>query len=557
VVFGELRHATAREARGGESVIETPVLIAGGGPVGLMLARVLARLGTPAMVVEKSPTPTRHPKMDITNARSMELFRRFGLEDRLRAVAVPEANPFDVAWVTTLAGHELHRFRYMSPEAWRAHIRVHDDGSQPQVPPMRVSQVVIEPVLRAAVAEEPLIRTRYGVALEDLEQDGEGVTAVVRDDADGKTRCIRARYLVGCDGGSSRVRDCLGIPLEGTPAVMQRYMVHFRSQARHLLQRFGVTWHYQSAMGTLIAQDDHDTWTLQTRPDPGMAVGELDPHERLTAFAGAGFDYQVLVANPWTPHLLVAQRYAHGRVLLAGDAAHQYIPTGGYGMNTGIADAVDIGWKLAAVLQGFGGPALVASYDAERRPVGVRNREASGRHTGVRMAVAEVYRELLAGGGGADQVRRAEAGRRIAALGNAENESFGIELGYCYRGSPIVVQEPGVKAPEDPVHYSPTTVPGVRLPSVFLADGSQLYDRLGPWFTLLSLGSAPPAKWREAARRRGVPLATLALDEARLRHLFGADLILVRPDHHIAWRGEASAQAEPILARALGWESAA
>ena len=535
------------------------MLVAGGGPVGLTLARVLGQLGVHTLLVEREIHPTRHPKMDITNARSMELFRRYGLEQALRDVAVPEANCFDVSWITSLAGHELHRFRYRSPNEWRAHIGEHDDGSQPQVPPMRVSQVIIEPVLRAAVASVPLVTPRYGVALEDVAEDADGVTAVLRDVETGATEVVRCAYLAGCDGGGSRVRESLGIGNDGQHAVMQRYMIHFRSRARDILQPFGVTWHYQTSQGTLIAQDDDAIWTLQSRLDPGEPPEAINPDERLRRFAGRPFDYEILVANAWTPHLVVARSYGTGRVFLAGDAAHQYIPTGGYGMNTGIADAVDLGWKLAARIHGFGGPALLASYDAERRPVGVRNREASGRHTQVRMAIAGVYRDVLGETGARDPGLRAEAGRRITALGNAENESWGIELGYAYKGSPVVFPEPGATYSDDPLVYRPTTAPGVRLPSTYGRDGVALYDRLGPWFTLLSFAGQPDRAWRNAARHRGIPLDIVAIEDARLAPIYAADLVLVRPDQHIAWRGDADKSETPpdsILARATGWDTA-
>ena len=227
------------------------------------------------------------------------------------------------------------------------------------------------------------------------------------------------------------------------------------------------------------------------------------------------------MANPWTPHLLIAQRYVEGRVLLAGDAAHQYIPTGGYGMNTGIGDAVALGWKLAAVVKGFGGPGLLAAYDAERRPVGERNRQASGAHTQVRMQIARAYAEAETGGPldemslTGDQ-RRAGLSGRIAQLGNAENESWGIELGYAYPRSPIVCGETDAEISDDPVRYQPTTAPGARLPSVLLDDGTALFDRLGPWFTLLSFCAPPDADLVAAAARRGVPLATVRIDQPGL-----------------------------------------
>ena len=502
------------------SAKHVPVLIAGGGPVGMTLARTLALYGVRCLLVERNPATTRHPKMDITNGRSMELFRRLGVADKLRAVAVPEENNFDISWITSLAkeagGRELHRFRYPSVAAKRAEIRARNDGTQPREPAMRVSQVMIEPVLRDAIAGHPMVEARWGTAFEDLEQDETGVTVTLRTTETGTTEQVRCDFLAGCDGGTSAVRDKLGIALEGRAAVAHRYMIHFRSAARDLLQAFGIAWHYQTDKGTLIAQDDRDTWTLQTRVPQGVDAATLDPDALLGAWVGRPFAREILVANPWFTHLLLAERYQGGRVFLAGDAAHQYIPTGGYGMNTGIGDAVDLGWKLAATLRGFATPALLASYESERRPVGYRNRIAAERHTGVRLKIAELYRSK----------RDPEAlARAIAALGNAENESWGIEFGYRYDG-----------VEGDPVTYEPTTAPGARLPSVFLADGGALYDHLGPWFTLLRFGDADPSSLIDAAP---APLEIVNVAEPRLASIYGAKLVLVRPDTHVGWRGNA------------------
>lgn len=493
-----------------------PVLIAGGGPVGMTLARTLASFGVGCLVVERQPSTTRHPKMDITNGRSMELFRRIGLVDKLRTAAVPEENNFDVAWITTLAkekgGRELHRFRYPSVIEKRAEIRARNDGTQPREPAMRVSQVMIEPVLRDAIVDDLLVDARWGVAFEDFEPDETGVTCTLRVVETGATETVRCDYLAGCDGGSSIVREKLGIGLSGKANVAHRYMVHFRSEARDILQAFGVAWHYQSAMGTLIAQDDKEVWTLQMRMP---TEGNTDPNVVLDAWVGRGnFERKILVANPWFTNLLLADRYGQGRVFLAGDSAHQYIPTGGYGMNTGIGDAIDLGWKLAAAVKGYAGAGLLATYERERRPVGYRNRLASERHTDVRLKIAELYKNERDPGALA---------RGIAALGNAENESWGIEFGYRYDGV-----EP------DPVVYQPTTAPGARLPSVFLRDGSALYDRLGRWFTLLRFGDADPSPVIDAAP---VPVETVIVDDPSIAPIYEAKLVLVRPDTHVAWRG--------------------
>ncbi len=513
-------------------MIRIPVLIAGGGPVGMTLARTLSSFGVRCLLVERNPTTTRHPKMDITNGRSMELFRRLGVADKLRAVAVPEENNFDISWITSLAreqgGRELHRFRYPSVVEKRAEIRARNDGTQPREPAMRVSQVMIEPVLRDAILNDPLVDARWGVAFEDFQQDETGVTVTLRTMESGATETVRCDFLAGCDGGSSLVREKLGIGCEGRAAVAHRYMIHFRSDARDLLQAFGVAWHYQTDKGTLIAQDDRDTWTLQTRPPAGVDPEAIDPDPILDAWVGRPFAREILVANPWFTHLLLAERYQAGRVFLAGDAAHQYIPTGGYGMNTGIGDAVDLGWKLAAAVKGFAGPGLLASYERERRPVGYRNRLASERHTGVRLKIAELYQTE----------RDPDAlARGIAQLGNAENESWGIEFGYRYDG-----------VLGDPVIYAPTTAPGARLPSTFLADGSALYDRLGPWFTLLRLGDADPSPLIDTAP---VPLETVIVDDPAIAPIYEARLILVRPDTHVAWRGNACADGRAVWRQVL------
>jgi 2-polyprenyl-6-methoxyphenol hydroxylase-like FAD-dependent oxidoreductase len=332
-------------------------------------------------------------------------------------------------------------------------------------------------------------------------------------------------------------------------------MTHFRSNARDVLMPWGIAWHYQSLQGTLIAQNDRDVWTLQTRWPNDVPPAVIDPGALLRAFAGRDFGHEILVANSWTSHLVVAQSYQRGRVLLAGDAAHQYIPTGGYGMNTGIGDACDLGWKLAAVLHGFASPDLLAAYDAERRPIGVRNRDAAARHTKVRGEIAQILRADLTEPGPAGDAARADAGKHIATLGNAENESFGVELGYAYLDSPIVCTEPNAEVPGSALDYVPSTVPGVRLPSVLLGDGAPIYDRLGPWFTLLSCGIEPSAALLTAAGQQRMPLSVLRVDEGDLERVYGRGLILVRPDQHIAWRGRScddARTARAIIGRALG-----
>jgi 2-polyprenyl-6-methoxyphenol hydroxylase-like FAD-dependent oxidoreductase len=526
-----------------------PVLVVGGGPVGMTIALDLAERGIRSILIERNFTTTSHPKMDVTNGRSMELFRRVGLVDALRAVAVPEDHPFDVSWVTSLAGSELYRFRYPSVAQQRAKIRATNDGTQSREPAMRVSQVEIEPVLQNAIDKHPNVDARFGAEFMSLEETDDGIVSTVYDRHSERTYQIASMYLLGCDGGGSRVRDCVSIPLSGQSRVMPRFMTHFHSDERRLLQRWGVAWHYQSNYGTLIAQNDKDIWTLHSRFPSGHAQA-VDPSALLTYFAGEAFEHKILVANPWTPHLLVADEYFRGRVLLAGDAAHQYIPTGGYGMNTGIGDAFDMSWKLAAVLTGFGGPGLIGSYEMERRPVGLRNRAASSRHNDVRVAIASLYPDQWAAR------ELAEVAETIRGFGNAENESRGIEFGYVYSGSPIVAAEGSVDIDESFLSYRPTTTPGARLPSTFFSDGTALYDLLGPWFTLLSFDDADPTPFVDAARGLKLPLKVIRIDSSTLPPIYEADLVLVRPDQHVAWRGnkiEDVIEARQLVRKFWGW----
>ncbi len=546
---------------------QVAVLIAGGGPVGLTLALELEHHGIKAIVVERNPDTTRHPKMDITNSRSMELFRRLGVADELRKVAVPEDHPFDVSWVTTLAGWELARFAYPTVEQRRAQIRERNDGTQPLEPAMRVSQVVLEPALKGLLeSRAEHINVRFGWALASFTQDKDGVDAVIRRTATGETRIIHAQFLAGCDGAGSVVRNGLGIGLDEidlrrlvvrqlgigrvAPALIRAYLddrempmdgrvylVHFTSPDRELFERFGTAWHTQGPQGwTLIAQNDRDTWTMHMPLGAGADADAIDPKQFLFDRLGTEFDCEVIVANAWRPRLTVAKRYGRGRVWLAGDSAHQVVPTGGYGMNTGVGDAVGLGWALAAILQGWGTEGLLAAYEAERRPVAARNREASGRHFLVRMAIKTAYRKVIHSEGWAGEFSRRRLAREILDLGNLENEADGIEFGYRYDTSPVIWRESGIAPIQTMDAYTPSTWPGARPPSLFLKDGRAIFDLFGAGFTLLRFADIDVAPIVAAAADLGVPLDVVDLRDSHARHLYQRDLVLIRPDQHVAWR---------------------
>jgi len=547
---------------------EIPVLIAGGGPVGLVLALELEHRGIDAILVERNAHTTRHPKMDVTNGRSMEHFRRLGIAAEIRSHGVPSDHPMSVVWSTRAGEWELARFEYPSVDWGRDIIRYVNDGSLPLEPDLRISQVVLEPVLKGILEKRGShVQVRFGWGLENFDQDDEGVTATVRSTETGETETIRSRYMAGCDGAGSVTREGLGIALDDlsvrdlmratggawkalTGAVKgllrgQRppdgrvYMIHFKSQDRAFFERFGTSWHIQSPVGgTIISQNDVDTWTIHVPLSSGMDAEAIDPRQFLFERLGAEIDCEIIVANPWRPRLSLAKSYGEGRVWLAGDSAHQVIPTGGYGMNTGVGDAVDLGWKLAALLEGWGGPELLPSYEVERHHVGLRNRYASARHMSVRMRIGEAYTPLVHEDSPRGEQARRHLGARIQELGNLENEALGVEIGYRYDASPVVCQEGGSAPPYEMEQYVPSTWPGARLPSLFLADGSAVLDRLGRGFTLLRLADRDTTSLERAAAERGVPLEVVDVRDARARALYERDLVLVRPDQHVAWRGD-------------------
>lgn len=573
----------------GPTAEQVPVLIAGGGPVGLTLALALARQGVAAVLVERNPSTTTHPKMDITNGRSMELFRHLGVADELRRVAVPEDHPFDVSWVTDLNGWELARFRYPTVAQRRALIRDRNDGTMTLEPAMRVSQALLEPALKDILETRvPHVDVRYGWGLQTFQQDESGVDAVIHHSATGATRTVRAQFLAGCDGARSVVRKGLGIGLDEidlrrlavrelglrrlapaalraylddreTPMDGRVYLVHFTSPNLALFERFGTTWHTQSPKGwTLISQNDRDTWTMHSLLGAGVDADAIDPKRLLFAKLGIEFDCDIVCANEWRPRLSLADSYGTGRVWLAGDSAHQVVPAGGYGMNTGVGDAVGLGWALAAIVQGWGDSRLLDAYEAERRSVAVRNRTASARHTLVRLAIKTAYRKAIHSEGWNGERSRRRLGRQILDLGNLENEADGIEFGYRYDRSPVICHE-SQAAPADHMHsYLPGTRPGARAPSVFLEDGQAIFDLLGHGFSLLRFGDLDVDAFTAAAAERGMPLKIVDVHDDRARALYERDLVLIRPDQHVAWRGDAvPGQPGAVLDRVRGASSAA
>ncbi|MBT3991473.1 MAG: FAD-monooxygenase [Rhodospirillaceae bacterium] len=520
---------------------DTTVLIVGGGPVGLTLSLVFAKYGVDCIVIERNASTTQHPKMDITNGRSMELFKRLGVAEKINQTAVPGDICHDVGWVSSLSGHQIYRFNYPGPDEARALYQKLNDGSQPMEPAVRISQILVEPLLRDEALASPHIDMRYGWKFIELAQDEDGVTAQIENTETGEKRQIRSQYLAGCDGGNSRVRRELGIGLSGAAKIRRRYSIHFRSDDKEIFEPWGPAWHYQSPVhGTLVNQDGKERYTLHSFLTEDEDEATVDPYDKVRPFVGQDFHFELMQAINWDNNLLVADRYRDRRVFLAGDSTHQYIPTGGYGMNTGVGDAYDLGWKLSAYINGWGGAGLLSAIEEERRPVALRNCDEAKRHTHARLAVGEVWPEDIEKDGPEGDNLRAELATKISEIGNAENESLGVELGYSYAGSSIVCNEPDDEHPMDPLIYQPTTTPGYRPPALYLADGTPIFDLFGPEFTLLNFNSETlhAGLIERAAQVLGLPLKLEYLQDNHARSIYAYDLVLIRPDQHVAWRGQ-------------------
>ena len=517
-------------------MLETQVIIIGAGPVGLTLAIDLGRRGVRCILIERNEKSIQLPKMERCNARTMEIYRRLGIAETVRDAGLPRAAPMDVFLATSMADPAMVHLPCPSVAQAKKEIAERNDG-QPLEPYQLISQYTLEPLLRSIAEAIPGVTVHFGWELVNFTQDAGSVLAEVKTSR-GADETIRASCLVGCDGGSSTVRKQLGIQLQGEGNIRKLRQALFHCEELYERIPMGKGRHYHIAEGPLfpfiILQDSTRHWTLHA-----AAATDGEMAEIFRKALAMPIPFEMISVNEWTQHLLCAERYAEGRVFICGDAAHLVIPTGGLGMNTGVGDATDLAWKLWAVLAGWGGPQLLASYEKERRPIGLRNVKASrtamvGR-LGWRAAYSPCIRENTPEG----EAVRAEMARRFDTEQRKVTEILGIEAGYRYVDSPIVWRESGEAPDPDKAEYVPTTWPGARLPHVWLDDGTALHDHLGLGYTLLRLGNTRrnTSALEKSFAQLGAPLEILAVGSERARDLYGYDLLLVRPDLHIAWRG--------------------
>lgn len=504
-----------------------PVIVVGGGPVGMALAGDLGWRGVSCLLLERGNGPSPQPKIDLVGVRTMEFCRRWGLVPQVQNCPYPNDYPQDIIFLKDLVSGDLVRDPFPA---------MRDDKPLPQSPEKkeRCPQNMFDPILKAFLSGLPTVDLRYRSTVVSVTQETDHAAVTVEGPEGSAT--YHARYVVACDGGSSPIREALEIGMSGRGVLTFTTNVLFRAPAFHdfhdvapgyryiFLDEGGIVW------ATVVAINGRDEFRLSI---VGDSTRQTLTQEEVTAaikrLAGHPFEFDILSIFGWKRRELVADAYGKGRVFLCGDAAHVMSPTGGFGMNTGIADAVDLSWKLAAVLEGWGGERLLGSYEDERQPVAVRNVGEAGQNF--------------------DRMTSAPQGLGLAAVARhlkdamaPEWNTLHIHLGHCYAGSPVIVPdgtEPPVQSGDG---FVQSAVPGCRAPHAWLADGRSTLDLFGRGFVLLRIGAEAPdcAEIDAAARERNVPLQIVTLEEPETRKLFERALVLVRPDGHVAWRGDAA-----------------
>jgi 2-polyprenyl-6-methoxyphenol hydroxylase-like FAD-dependent oxidoreductase len=527
----------------------TPVLIAGAGPVGLALAGDLGWRGVSCTLIEKTDGTIEQPRMDIVGPRTMEFCRRWGIADWVRDAPYPGDYPQDCTYVTGLNGFELGR----EPFPARAQEKCPSQSPQKRE---RVPQDMFDPILQRFVRTFPHVKLRYNTELLSFTETANGVIATVRDAGTGETRDVAADYLVGTDGGASLVRERAGITMSGNPALTYTTNVMFRCANFSALHDKckGYRFIFVGPEGTwltIVAINGGDRFRMSIVGSADKVTHtEDDIRDALRRAMGRDFDYEILSVMRWVRRELVADSYGTKRIFIAGDAAHLMSPTGGFGMNTGIQDAIDLGWKLEARVRGWAGNELLRSYEVERRPVAVRNVTEASSNLGRMLATRsrlpphEIFQP-----GPAGDAARADYGAWFTQTMRHEWFTIGIHLGYRYDGSPVISPDGTPAPPLETSTYTQTARPGARAPHAWLPDGRSTLDLFGRGFTLLRLGpDAPSGKsLRQAAADAGVPLDVVDLDVPAVNELYQRRLVLVRPDGHVAWRTDT----EPENARAL------
>jgi 2-polyprenyl-6-methoxyphenol hydroxylase-like FAD-dependent oxidoreductase len=554
-------HSPPEAAAGKATDTDTDVLIVGAGPVGLTLAIDLASRGVRVTVAEMRAY--REPpsvKCNHVSSRSMERFRQLGLAHKLRRAGLPDEHPNDVVFRTVMTGIELTRIPIPNRlERFRAEGGPDTWWPTPE-PPHRINQIYLEPILLEHAAALAGVTLLNRTQVQGVVQDEHGVTAALAGLDDGLRHEVRGRFLVGCDGGASGVRKAIGARFEGT-AVVQRVQSTF-IRAADLFRRLpgNPAWCYYSVnprrCGTVFAIDGRETWLVHNHLDRHETeFDSVDRDRSIRHILGVGddFEYEVISKEDWVGRRLVADRFRDRRVFIAGDAAHLWVPYAGYGMNAGVADALNIAWLLAAQLQGWADPAMLDAYEAERQPITEQVSRFAMDHAQQMIKARSAVPSNIEAADAAGDAARTLVADEAYRLNVQQFCCAGLNYGYYYQGSPIIATDDELPPPYSMGDFTPSTVPGCRAPHFWLADGRSLYDALGPGYTLIvARPDTDSTALQTAAASQGVPLTVLDVSrEPQRPDLYRHALLLCRPDQHVVWRGDAVPEDAPSLVAML------
>lgn len=529
---------------------DADVLVVGAGPVGLTLAMDLASRGVRVTIAEiRRYAEPPNVKCNHVSARTMEVFRRLGVAGKLRDAGLPADYPNDVVFRTSVCGTELTRIpipcrrdRYTAtdgPDTW---------WPTPE-PPHRINQLFLEPILLEHTAALPGVTLLNRTQVTSFQQHAGSVEATLLDLETGQERRLRCRYLVGCDGGSSGVRKQIGAKLEGTPVIQRVQSTYIRAPQLQALIPGQPAWSYYAVnprrCGTVFAIDGRDTWLVHNHlnaEEPEFDSVDRDQSIRHILGVAPDFPYEVISKEDWVGRRLVATRFRDRNVFIAGDAAHLWVPYAGYGMNAGIADAINLSWLLAARVQGWGEEAMLDAYEAERQPITEQVSHFAMDHAQKMIRARRAVPPGIEAPGPEGEAIRAEVGREAYDLNVQQFCCAGLNFGYFYTGSPILAADDGEAPPPYSMGgFTPSTAPGCRAPHLWLADGRSLYDAFGPGYTLLRFDPQVDVQpLLAAAQARRVPLTVLDV-QARgdIPPAYRHKLVLCRADQHVAWRGDA------------------
>ncbi len=532
---------------------ETDVVIVGAGPVGLAAAIELGRRGIRCVVVERNDRVGYSPRAKTTNVRTREHLRRWGIADELRrASPIAPDRPSTVVFATRMNGPLITRFEN-ALNGGRERNNLYSEEAQ------WVPQYVLENVLRERAQSLPGVAIYFDTEFVSLTQTANGVVSRLRDRRNGHTATVECSYLVGADGARSAVRDAIGATMIGEGAFSRNFSIIFRAPGLASQQIHGpaiMYWMVNEEMPSLLGpMDEAGLWTFMvTKLVDDIDVATIDAVDLIRRGTGLGeLDIEIVGTDLWVAHRLVADRYARGRVFLAGDACHLHPPFGGFGMNMGIGDAVDLGWKIGACLTGWGGSELLGSYELERRPVHERTIAEAVHNFG--LTGNQLVRPGLEEPGLVGEATRREVADIIEATKMREFKTLGIVLGMRYENSPIVVADGSEPPPDHFMLYVPSAHPGCLAPHLWLSDGSSLYDHFGEGYTVLVTEGDLKATdvLTGAASRRKMPVKVIALRDTRLRERYNARFALIRPDQHVAWRGNSvPADCDSLIACVTG-----